>query len=139
MRKFIQIKDGQPYQHPVIEQNMRIAFPGIDLDNLPEGWVEFIRHPMPNVGPYEIYQGVEYQWIDGKVQDVHLVREMIQSEKDEKIRVTKEQWAAKGGFASWVFNETECRFDPPIPYPEGDEIFVWDEPSVSWVRPVQVA
>jgi len=135
MRKFIQIKDGQIYRHPILEQNMRVAFPDIDLDNLPESWAEFIRHPKPKIGPYQIYQGVEYQWIDGKVQDVHLVREMIQSEKDEKIRVTKEQWTNGGGFASWVFNETECRFKPPIPYPEGDQIMTWDETTISW-KPV---
>lgn len=138
MRCFIKIKDGQPVDHPIIEPNFREAFPEINTENLPPEFAEFIRHPQPEIGVYEVYQGVEYQWIDGKVQDVHLVREMIQSEKDEKIRLTKEQWTNGGGFASWIFNETECRFDPPVPYPEGDEIMVWDEPTLSWIRPVQV-
>jgi hypothetical protein len=132
MRCFIKIKDGQPVDHPILEQNFREAFPEINTENLPPEFAEFIRHPQPEIGVYEVYQGVEYQWIDGKVQDVHLVREMIQSEKDEKIRLTKEQWTNGGGFASWIFNEKKCRFDPPVPYPEGDEIVVWDEPTLSW-------
>lgn len=132
MRKFIRIVDGQPHQHPVLESNMRVALPYIDLDNLPDDWAEFVRIPMPEIGPYEIYQGVDYQWVDGKVQDVHLVREMIESERQEKIEFVKNQWTSGGGYASWTFNETECRFDPPVPYPKGDEIFVWDEPALSW-------
>ena len=132
MRCFIKIKDGQPVDHPIVEQNFREAFPEINTENLPPEFAEFIRHPQPEIGVYEVYQGVEYQWIDGKVQDVHLVREMIQSEKDEKIRLTKEQWTNGGGFASWVFKEAECMFNPPVPYPEGDEIMVWDEPTLSW-------
>ena len=139
MRKFIQIVDGKPHQHPVLESNMRMAFPKIDLDNLPQQWAEFIRVPVPKIGVYEIYQGVDYQWVDGKVQDVHLVRQMIESERQEKIQFVKNQWASGGGFASWVFNEDICDFEPPIPYPEGDEIFVWDEKTLSWIRPVQVA
>lgn len=132
MRKFIQIRDGNPVEHPVLESNMRLAFPDVDLDNLPETWAEFIRVPMPTIGPYQVYQGVNYQWVDGKVQDVHLVREMIESERQEKIEYVKNQWASGGGFPSWTFNETECRFDPPAPYPDGDQIFVWDEPTLSW-------
>lgn len=139
MRKFIQIVDGKPHQHPVLESNMRMVFPKIDLDNLPQQWAEFIRVPAPKIGVYEIYQGVDYQWVDGKVQDVHLVRQMIESERQEKIQFVKNQWASGGGFASWVFNEDICDFEPPIPYPEGDEIFVWDEKTLSWIRPVQVA
>ena len=139
MKKFIQIKDGQPVEHPVLESNMVKSFPDMDLDNLPEGWAKFIRVPIPEIGPYQVYQGVEYQWIDGKVHDVHLVREMIESERQDKIKFVKDQWTTGGGFASWIFSEEKCIFEPPIPYPEGNEIMVWDEPSMSWVRPMQVA
>lgn len=132
MRKFIQIRDGQPIEHPVLESNMRVAFPKMDLDNLPDTWAEFVRHPVPKIGPYQVYQGCIYEWIDGKVQDVHQVREMIESERQDKIQFVKDQWSSGGGFPSWTFNEAECRFDPPVPYPEGDEIHVWDEDSLSW-------
>lgn len=136
MRCFIKIKDGQPLDHPIIESNFREAFPEIDVDNLPSHFAEFIRHPQPITGPYEIYQGVNYEWVNGKVEDVHLVREMIESERQDKIDFVKNQWATGGGFASWIFNEDECRFDPPIPYPEGDQIHVWDEETISW-KPIQ--
>lgn len=136
MRCFIRIKDGQPFEHPIIEQNFVQAFPDIDVNNLPTEFAEFIRHPQPEIGVYQIYQGVNYEWIDGKVQDVHLVRNMIESERQDKINFVKNQWQTGGGFASWIFNENICDFEPPIPYPEGDQIFVWDEESISW-KPIQ--
>jgi len=139
MRKFIRIVNGEPVDHPILEANIKLVFPKMDLDNLPEGWAEFIRVQRPNIGPYEIYQGVNYEIIDGKVYDKHQVRQMIESEKKEKIEFTKKQWETGGGFPSWIFNEQTCNFEPPIPYPEGDEIFVWNEQTISWVRPVQVA
>jgi hypothetical protein len=131
MRCFIQIRDGNPFEHPIIETNFRQAFPHIDVNNLPEEFAEFIRHPQPEIDPYEIYQGVNYKWIDGKVQDVHIVREMIESERQDKINFVKSQWEV-GGFKSWIFNEELCTFEPPFPAPDNNHIYVWDETIVNW-------
>ena len=132
MRCFIKIKDGQPVDHPMLEENFYQAFSTVDVNNLPPEFAEFIRHPQPSIGVYQIYQGVNYEWIDGKVQDVHMVRDMIESERQDKINFVKNQWQTGGGYPSWIFNEEKCRFDPPVPYPEGEEIMVWDEPTLSW-------
>ena len=35
-------------------------------------------------------------------------------------------------FASWVFNETTCLFDPPLPCPVDDKMYRWDEASQAW-------
>ena len=41
-------------------------------------------------------------------------------------------------FDSWVLNEETCLWEPPIPYPGGDDAFmdpnhwVWDEENLSW-------
>jgi hypothetical protein len=36
-------------------------------------------------------------------------------------------------FDSWVFNETTCRWDPPIPYPENPTSFYqWNEEAQQW-------
>jgi hypothetical protein len=47
MRCFIRIKNGQPFEHPVVESNFRMAFPEIDVDNLPEDWAPFNRMEQP--------------------------------------------------------------------------------------------
>jgi hypothetical protein len=80
MKLFIQIRDGQPYEHPILEDNFMEAFPHIDPNNLPSEFAVFERIPQPVVGKYEIYEGVRYEWIDGIVKDVHTVRNMTNEE-----------------------------------------------------------
>lgn len=36
-------------------------------------------------------------------------------------------------FASWVLDETSCNWVAPVPRPEGDEPYSWDEETVSWI------
>ena len=35
-------------------------------------------------------------------------------------------------FPSWVFNETTCNFDPPIPKPSDGNEYIWNEENQSW-------
>ena len=37
-------------------------------------------------------------------------------------------------FASWTLNETTWLWDAPIPYPTDGMLYMWDEPTVSWVH-----
>jgi len=36
-------------------------------------------------------------------------------------------------FPSWLLNEETCLWESPVPYPEGDGFYTWDEDSQSWV------
>lgn len=36
-------------------------------------------------------------------------------------------------FPSWSLNEETCLWEPPIPYPSGGGLYVWDETSQSWL------
>lgn len=38
----------------------------------------------------------------------------------------------KPTYASWILNEQEGRWQAPVPCPIDDQIYVWDEPTVSW-------
>ena len=40
----------------------------------------------------------------------------------------------KPAFASWVLDEETCRWIAPVPYPNDGKMYVWDEPTVSWVE-----
>lgn len=81
---YIQIRDGQPHEHPIFAENFRAAFPGVDTENLPETFAKFIRVAQPEIGAYEVYEGVTYQWVDGVVKDVHHVRPMTDEERAAK-------------------------------------------------------
>ena len=37
-------------------------------------------------------------------------------------------------FDSWLLNEETCLWESPVPCPNGDKPFYWDETSKSWVE-----
>lgn len=137
MRLFIRIKDGQPFEHPIMEDNFRLAFPDIDLDNLPSEFAEFIRIGPPSyVGPYERYDGVTYEWDGNKVKDFHHIYQFTEDEKIAKQNAVKQDWALNSSFSSWVFNEELCTFEPPVPMPSDGKNYRWDETTSSWIEVV---
>ena len=81
---YIQIRDGQPHEHPIFADNFREAFPDVDTENLPDTFAKFIRVDQPVPDTYEVYEGVSYQWVDGAVKDVHSVRPMTDEERAAK-------------------------------------------------------
>jgi len=37
-------------------------------------------------------------------------------------------------FPSWVLNEDTCRWDSPVPYPNDNKSYNWDESNLIWVE-----
>lgn len=81
MELYIQIRNGQPYEHPIMGDNFREAFPDIDVNNLPPEFARFERIPAPNISMFEVNEGVTYEFIDGVVHDVWHVRPMTLEER----------------------------------------------------------
>ena len=133
MELFIRIKDGQPFEHPILGDNFRDAFPNVDTNNLPAEFARFVRVQAPVVGVYEKNQTVSYQLVDGVYTDVFSVEQMTIEEIAEKQQATKDAWMPNG-FASWVFNENTCSFEAPTPRPTDGKFYQWDEPTTSWVE-----
>jgi hypothetical protein len=84
MELYIQIRDGQPYEHPILGNNFKEAFPHIDVNNLPPEFARFERLPNPEIATTYQVNVVSYQWENGVVKDVWSVREMTQEEKAQK-------------------------------------------------------
>ena len=36
-------------------------------------------------------------------------------------------------YSSWVLDEETCLWNPPVPYPNDDERYIWDEANVQWI------
>ena len=84
MELYIQIKNGQPFEHPIFGDNFRQAFPHLDVNNLPAEFARFERIEKPNTaGPFQIEE-VSYQWVNGVVKDVWTTREMTDAERAAK-------------------------------------------------------
>lgn len=88
---YIQIVDGHPQDHPITADNLKLAFPDVDINNLPaDRFAKFVRAPFPRPRVFEVYEGVSYQWVDGVVTDVHSVRSMTDEERAAKIAELQE-------------------------------------------------
>ena len=46
--------------------------------------------------------------------------------------VTRDAFIPIKPYASFVFNETTCCWDPPVAYPSDGNIYSWNEDTVSW-------
>jgi hypothetical protein len=133
MNLLIRIKDGVPFEHPILLDNFLSAFPNVDINNLPPEFAWFKRVARPVLGVYEKNQTVSYELVDGVYTDVWRAQPMTEQEKIDLQNTTKAKWAVDPGWTSWIFNEEICRFDPPVPVPSDGQAYRWDEPSVSWV------
>lgn len=136
MELFIRLQNGQPFEHPILGDNFRQAFPHVDITNLPPEFARFTRVAAPVIGVYEVYEGVTYERSEDGVIDVHHVRPMTAEEKTAKQDAAKAQWA-ENGYASWVFDEATCTFNPPVPMPQDGKPHRWDEATTSWVAVAQ--
>lgn len=134
MELYIRIKDGQPFEHPILGDNFRQAFPDVDTNNLPPEFARFVRVEPPLLGPYEKNQTVTYQFIDGVWTDVFACEQMTMEEVAIKKQGIKDEWARGGGFSSWTFDEALCQFVPPTPYPQDGKLYKWDEPNTAWIE-----
>jgi hypothetical protein len=134
MNLYIRLKNGQPFEHPILEDNFRAAFPHVDLNNLPDWVAKFERIPQPTPGVYEVYEGVTYERDGDTFKDVHHVRAMTAEEKTAKQNEIKSAWVEYPGWASWTFDEETCSFKPPVSRPTDGKPYQWDEQTVSWVE-----
>jgi hypothetical protein len=72
MELFIQIENGMPINHPIVEKNFCEVFPHIDINNLPPEFARFERvyEPDPIDGFKFIHDG--YSLVGEVYQDVWL-------------------------------------------------------------------
>ena len=47
---------------------------------------------------------------------------------------TRDAFISPKPYASWTLNEDTCLWDAPTPFPTDGKIYVWDEPTTSWVE-----
>jgi len=92
MNLYIRLTDGgNAFEHPILEENLISAFPGIDLNNLPAGLARFVRVPQPSqpLGLFEKWVCTYVLMEDGKTYtDIWSVEAMSQS---EQLAITQDQ------------------------------------------------
>jgi hypothetical protein len=87
MKLFIQIRDGQPFEHPILADNFFQVFPHVDENNLPEGFAKFEKLDPPVIDVFEVFDHSFYEMqSDGVVREIWAVRSMTDEEKAAKIQ-----------------------------------------------------
>ena len=79
MKLFIKIIDGQPFEHPIVEENFVQAYPHIDVNNLPSDFAHFERVEFDeNSLSLNVYESpyTQYEWVGSVVKDVWYKRPM---------------------------------------------------------------
>ena len=46
---------------------------------------------------------------------------------------TRDAFISPSPYPSWVLDEDTCIYGAPLPYPEDDLMYSWDEDTVQWV------
>jgi len=132
MKLYIKVQDGNPVEHPILEDNFKQAFPDIDTENLPDNFAPFERVTPPTLSVYQVQDSINYELIDGVYKDVYVVRNMTEDEKTTKQNIVKKQWKEGVNWSSWSFDEATCSYTPPVDRPSLNHI--WNEETLSWVE-----
>jgi len=40
----------------------------------------------------------------------------------------------KPPYASWILDEITCKWNPPVPYPNDNGMYTWNEESTEWIQ-----
>ena len=48
---------------------------------------------------------------------------------------TKDAFIPPKPFNSWTLNEDTCLWNPPVPYPMDNKVYLWNEETLNWVEP----
>lgn len=129
MELYIRIKDGLPFEHPILGDNFREAFIGIDTDNLPPEFARFVRVAPPIIGVFEVCEECTYELVDGVYTDVHNVRPMTAEEKTAKIAEVKSTLQP-----NWTLDETTLQaIQPPMPTVKAERPYRFDFVANEWV------
>ena len=128
MELYIQVKDGKPFEHPIVADNFRQAFPHIDTNNLPPEFARFVRVQPPAVGLFEVCNECVYELVDGVYTDIHNVRPMTAEEKAAKIAEAR----ANLPNPTWRIDEETLRPIPPL-MPTTGGPWTFDHTARDWV------
>lgn len=128
------IVDGEIVNHPLTLENISACYPQISEEDFKKNFALFEQTEEPVLGPYEVNEGKRYQWNNGVVKEVWNLRSMTEEEKRSKQENHRRAWQEQyPDLINWQFNEETCRYDPPVPYPDDGELYIWDVEENRWI------
>lgn len=120
---------GAAMTHPITEENLKMFFPNISPNNIPKGFVLFVRKPEPEVDLNTKIVSSSYG-VDTSLSkkgkkvytDIHEIKPL---EKEDRERIINEFKANNPNFKDWIFDESMNTLVPPTPKPDDGKDYVW--------------
>lgn len=134
MKLYIETENGLPKNHPALEENLLQAF-----GTIPDNWEAFVRveRPIPTIYQKLDNQEPVYLKVDSVWTDVWALRDMTSNEIAGKQQVVKDHWASlpnRENFTAWVFDEPSCSYVPPVEMPKDGKLYRWDGAVNNWIE-----
>lgn len=103
----IRVENNTTLTFPIVWENFIQVFPDADYNNLPVGYMQFIKAEIPEVGAFEVCEGPVYVIETSTVNEVYTVREMTEQEKQAKIEEAynlphPDDWIFDPTLPSWI-------------------------------------
>lgn len=87
--------------------------------------------------------GVEKEYIGAAFLESLLGGKWVQTSYNGNIRKnyagigftydsTRDAFIPPKPYSSWILNEETCLWEAPVPMPQDDKMYTWDEETVSW-------
>jgi|LakMenEpi03Aug12_release.lakeMendotaPanAssembly.Ray.scaffolds.fasta_scaffold01392_23 hypothetical protein len=138
MSLFIKIgADGKPETFPILEENLKDLIENFDPKNPSEGFVKFVKTPIPELKPYEKYDYMDYErspeltaeYGQETWHEVHHVRSLNEAEKQEVIDKFKE---LNPELSDWIYDDVTHNLVPPVPMPQDGKSYFWNTDDKEW-------
>lgn len=135
---FIKLNDdGRPQTHPILEQNLQDLIVDFDPKNPPKGFVKFIKTPVPELGPYERYDYLDYAhspelselYGQETWHEVHHIMTLSVYDRNEVINKFKRM---NPYLNDWVYDERTHNLVPPVPKPTDGKDYFWNVDVKAW-------
>jgi hypothetical protein len=99
-----------------------------------------IPHPNRNVATDEIDESA--QWTTAYTEAIVVAEDDVRAYVEVHVaELVSDGLGVPSGpppppkpFDSWLLDEDSCLWQPPTPYPDDGEQYMWDETTVSWVQ-----
>jgi len=54
--------------------------------------------------------------------------------KGDTYDATRDAFIAPAPYSDWTLNETTCKWEPPVSYPDDGNFYIWDSATSSWTQ-----
>lgn len=135
---FIKLNEnGRPESHPILEQNLADMIKDFDPANPPEGFVKFVKTPLPEMHPYEKYSYLDYEHSPELSEKYgqetwHEVHHTVRMNEQERNEIIKKYKKMNPELNDWVFDDNTMSLVPPIPKPQDGKDYYWNVDAKTW-------